>query len=172
MEVNIKLLNEQAKMPAYAHATDAGMDLTATSFEFDKETGCFIYGTGISMEIPEGHVGLIFPRSSVYKTEYTMTNCVGVIDSGYRGEIKVIFRSTHFIATFHHLWHRILFFLTGKDQKSAEVYRLFINNGTNYKVGDRIAQIIIVPYPKINFVQVDNLSSTDRGEGGHGSTGK
>ena len=171
MEVRIKKLNQQAVLPAYAHATDAGMDLTATSFEFDKATGCFIYGTGIAMEIPEGYVGLVFPRSSVYKTNFTMSNCVGVIDSGYRGEIKFIFRNTYSITQFKRLWHRILFFLTGKYQ-SWHINRCFLSDGTNYKVGDRIGQIIILPYPQINFVQVDNLNSTDRGEGGHGSTGK
>ena len=142
MKVKIKKLVETAIVPTYAKPGDAGMDLTATSCEFDAEHGNYVYGTGLAMEIPEGYVGLIFPRSSNRKTEAYLTNHVGVIDSGYRGEVMCSFKNRD------------------KDGNTAP-----------YKVGDRVAQIIILPYPQISFVESDELSETERGTGGHGSTG-
>ena len=142
MIVKIKKLNDEAILPKYAHDTDAGMDLTAIQYEYDMTNDCHIYHTGLAFEIPEGHVGLIFPRSSNRKTESYLANSVGVIDSGYRGEVLLCFknRSNHQIAP--------------------------------YKVNDRIGQIIILPYPKIEFKEVDKLSDSERNEGGFGSTGK
>ena len=81
MEVKIKKLNDKAIIPAYAHSTDAGLDLTAISHEYKEEYDCDVYGTGLAIEIPEGYVGLVFPRSSVRKYCLSLTNCVGVIDS-------------------------------------------------------------------------------------------
>lgn len=144
IDVKIKKLDENAVIPKYAKADDAGMDLTAISYTYDKEYRNHIYGTGIAVEIPKGYVGLIFPRSSNRKTSAYLTNSVGVIDSGYRGEIMVTF----------------------KDRD------LLLLDPSPYKLGERIAQLIIMPYPKINFIETDELSATDRGEGGHGSTGK
>ena len=86
MEVNIKKLAENSIIPTYAKPGDAGMDLYATSREV-SEDGVVTYGTGLAMEIPEGYVGLLFPRSSNYKQDLVLCNSVGVIDSGYRGEI-------------------------------------------------------------------------------------
>ena len=143
MEVKIKKLNENAVIPTYAKPGDAGMDLTATTINYD-EFDNVVYGTGLAIEIPEGYVGLIFPRSSNRKTDMYLTNCVGVIDSGYRGEVMISFK------------HR--------DIDSPKE--------TEYGKGDRVAQIIIMPYPSIEFVEVDELSETERGEGGHGSTGR
>ena len=96
------------------------------------------------MEIPEGHVGLIYPRSSVSKTPHSLRNHVGVIDSGYRGEIIFKFG-----------W-----------VESSNIQPVSI-----YAAGDRIGQIIVMPYPKVKFVEVDELSDSERGEGGFGSTG-
>ena len=87
MEVKIKKLVENAVIPKYAHSTDAGLDLTAVSKE--NKNGVYIYGTGLAIEIPEGYVGLIFPRSSNYKQDLWLTNCVGVIDPDYRGELLI-----------------------------------------------------------------------------------
>lgn len=140
MKVRIKKLNDKAVIPSYAKAGDAGMDLTATEVNADDLDGVITYKFGLSVEIPEGYVGLLFPRSSVYKTGMTMSNCVGVIDSGYRGELQTKFYS---------------------DCGSAP-----------YKVGDRAAQMIIMPYHHIEFTEVDELSTTERGKGGYGSTGK
>ena len=87
MKINFKKLSIQAVTPKYSRIGDAGLDLTAISL--DETDLYFEYGTGLSFEIPEGYVGLLFPRSSVSKTEHYLRNSVGVIDSNYRGEIKV-----------------------------------------------------------------------------------
>lgn len=151
MEINIKKLVKQATIPRYAKVGDAGMDLVATSKEVNSDYGFIEYGTGLSIEIPEGYVGLIFPRSSISKSIYNLANSVGVIDSGYRGEIKV------------------RFFLN-----SAGLTDIISNDASfdnkDYAVGDRIAQILIMPYPMVTFKEVDELSATDRGDGGFGST--
>ena len=147
MEVKIKKQVEGAVIPSYAKPGDAGLDLTAVSYDYKEDIDCHVYGTGIAVEIPEGYVGLIYPRSSNRKTDAYMTNHVGVIDSGYRGELMVSFKL--------------------RDYKEGQIQQLF----KPYEVGDKIAQLIIVPYPKIEFKVVDELSTTERGEGGHGSTG-
>ena len=141
MDVKVKKLREDAVVPKYAKTGDAGLDLTAVWSERDGY-GNLIYGTGLAIEIPEGHVGLLFPRSSNSKTDLYLTNHVGVIDSGYRGEIIFKFRprNTLLDARIHH-------------------------------DGDRVGQLIIIPYPKINLVESEELSDTERGEGGFGSTG-
>lgn len=81
LEVKFKKLVPEAKIPAYAKPGDAGLDLTATSKHWSDDFKCFVYGTGLAVEIPEGYVGLIFPRSSIRKYCLALTNCVGVIDS-------------------------------------------------------------------------------------------
>lgn len=140
MKVKIKKMHANAVVPKYAKPGDAGLDLTATSEEWNDDNTMVTYGTGLAVEIPEGYVGLVFPRSSVSKTTLNLTNSVGVIDSGYRGEIMFKFR--------------------------------YLEEGMIYDVGDRIGQLIIMPYPQIEFEEVEDLSSTERGEGGFGSTGK
>lgn len=151
MKVKIKKLNDKAVIPAYAHSTDAGMDLVATSKELD-EYGNVVYGTGLAFEIPDGYVGLVFPRSSNCKKDLLLTNSVGVIDSGYRGEVTFKFRPHTEVAL---------------DGISIS------NFGTQaqYKVGERVGQIIIMPYPHIEFEEVEELGESDRGTGGYGSTG-
>jgi dUTP pyrophosphatase len=141
MKVKIEKLNPKAVIPTYAKDGDAGMDLTATKI-ISNTTFDITYGIDLAMEIPKGFVGLVFPRSSIRKYELALTNSVGVIDSGYRGEIQATFKKTN-----------------GLDSLS-------------YKVGDRIAQIMIIPHPSIEFEVVDELSDTERGDGGFGSTGK
>jgi dUTP pyrophosphatase len=103
------------------------------------------YGLGIALEIPEGFVGLVFPRSSIRKTRLQLSNSVGVIDSGYRGELQ---------ATFNKI------ITTIENQKN------------DYNVGDKVCQIMIIPHPIIEWTEVDELSNSERGEGGFGSTGK
>lgn len=89
--LKFKKLHPEAVLPSYAKPGDAGLDITATSVQVSEK---FVqYGTGLSVEIPEGHVGLIFPRSSVTKQDLMLKNSVGVIDSGYRGEISFRFKS-------------------------------------------------------------------------------
>ena len=143
MQVRIKKLNENAVIPSYAKEGDAGMDLVATSIISNTSTQ-ITYGIGLALEIPKGFVGLIFPRSSVRKTRLMLSNCVGVVDSGYRGELQATFNKIN------------------NDSVSEN----------DYKIGDRIAQIMIIPHPPIEFEEADELSDTERGEGGFGSTGK
>ena len=142
MQVRIKKLHATAVIPAYSKSGDAAMDLTAISVEKDDD-GNAVYGTGLAIEIPDGYVGLLFPRSSNSKTHLYLTNHVGVIDSGYRGEIKFKFRPINGFV-------------------DARVYAKY----------DRVGQLIILPYPQIELVESDELSETERGDGGFGSTGK
>ena len=147
MKVKIKRLCENAIIPTKAHDTDAGFDLYAASVKVDKNCGCITYGTGVAMEIPKGYVGLAFPRSSIVKQQLFLTNSVGVIDSGYRGEITAKFKSA-------------IPFCRNEEQAQR------------YDVGDRVAQLIIMPYPEVEFCEVDELADSDRGEGGYGSSGR
>ena len=174
MEVKIKKLCETAVVPSYAKPGDAGMDLVATSRIFDKY-GNVEYGTGLAMEIPEGYVGLIFARSSIFKQDLSLSNAVGVIDSGYRGEVKFKFKPTLSYMDFgttkdiHGIGKESDTFdfvgIAGDIQKDSI-------EASIYEIGDRVGQIIILPYPHIDFEEVDNLSNTERGTGGYGSTGK
>lgn len=159
MKVKFGKLHEDAVLPQYAKEGDAGLDLTATSKEVKygdlpdvpdnqlagtertSRVKYIQYGTGISVEIPEGHVGLLFPRSSVTKRDLMLKNSVGVIDSGYRGEIMLRFKSV-----------------------KPETDR--------YEVGERIGQLIIMPIPRIEPRWALELSDSERGEGGFGSTDK
>jgi len=147
LTVKFRKLVPEAVTPKYAQNGDAGMDLTATSFRSAKTF--MEYGTGIAVEIPVGHVGLLFPRSSITKalSGVSLKNSVGVIDSNYRGEILARFEYPSF--PFDDEW---------------------LNSVP--KVGDKIAQLIILPYPTIHFEEVEELSDTNRGQGGFGSTGK
>lgn len=162
MKVKIRRLNDLAKIPEYAHASDAGMDLYATSVKVDEMCN-MVYGTGIALEIPEGYMGLVFPRSSNSKKTLWLTNHVGVIDSGYRGEIMFKYRST--LVETHPFVNRIRGWF-GLGTKFS------YSNVADYKVGDKIGQLVIIPYPKIEFEEVDFLYPSDRGENGYGSTGE
>lgn len=143
LKVKVKKLHEKAVIPSYSKFGDAGMDLTTVDI---VETEDYIsYKTGLAFEIPKGYVGLLFPRSSNSKKDLLLTNSVGVIDSGYRGEIELRY----------------------KRIKSD-----FADTVKKYEIGDRVGQIIILPYPQINIVESDELSDSERGEGGFGSTGK
>ena len=144
MELKFKRLSADAILPIRAHKNDAGLDLTCTKIESgvnDAREMLLIYHTDLAVEIPEGYVGLIFPRSSIYTKSISQTNCVGVIDSNYRGELKVVFRPT----------------IAGVPEF--------------YKVGERFAQLVIVPYLKADVVEAAELSESERGDNGFGSTG-
>jgi dUTP pyrophosphatase len=148
MIVKIKKLNEFAEIPKYSKPGDAGMDLTCTDVSLDS-SGNYVYKTGLSVEIPEGFMGLIFPRSSNAKKSLMLTNSVGVIDSGYRGEIMLKYKPDY------------QYFLQSDEVKNQKIYL----------VGDRVGQLIIVPFPEVEWKVVDELSDSERGEGGYGSTG-
>lgn len=160
IKVKIKKMNPNAVIPCYAKAGDAGLDLTATSISYD-EYGNICYGTGLAFEIPEGYVGLIFPRSSICKEQLLLSNAVGVIDSGYRGEVSFKFKPS---------------IALDKNQYVKTVDKILwataVKQNSIYQVGDRIGQMIIMPYPSIEFEEVEELSETERGEGGYGSSGK
>lgn len=135
INVKIKRLKREAVIPKYALNGDAGMDVVAiTKNETDKYVE---YGTGLAFEIPKNCVCLIFPRSSVCNKDLILSNCVGVLDSGYRGELRLRFKKS------------------GKE---------------SYNVGDKVGQIIILPFPKVFFEEVSKLSPTQRQDGGFGST--
>lgn len=142
--VKFNKLNDEAVIPSYAKEGDAGLDLTAVSFEYDATLDAYVYHTGLAMEIPKGYVGLVYPRSSNRKTDAYMTNHVGVIDSGYRGEVLITFKN--------------------RDKSSLIM--------APYVSGERVAQLIVMSYPTINPVEAEELSETERGTDGHGSTGK
>ena len=138
MQIKFKKLDPKAQAPKQGTPGSAGFDLTAVS----KERADYYhtrFGTGIAVEIPAGHVGLLFPRSSCYKHGMLLSNCVGVIDSDYRGEISAVF--------------------LGTDDEQCYI-------------GDRICQLVIMPIPAVEFVESDELTETQRGTGGYGSTGK
>lgn len=140
MHIKIKKLHKNAVIPTYAKPGDAGLDLVVTEV-IEESMKQITYGFGLALEIPEGYVGLVFPRSSIRRTDLALSNAVGVIDSGYRGEIQATFKK---IEDYPHV----------------------------YRIGDRAAQIMIMPVPYVTFEQVFELSSTERGEGAFGSSGK
>jgi dUTP pyrophosphatase len=143
MNIKFKKLDPRAVAPERAHATDAGFDLTATKITTEiNECGqlILVYHTDIAVEIPEGYCGFLMPRSSIFKKSLALTNSVGVIDSGYRGEIMAKFRST-------------------TDVVPAV-----------YKDGEKFAQLLIIPIPEVSFEETLELSNSDRGTGGYGST--
>lgn len=143
MILKVKKLANEATLPVKAHDTDAGFDFVATRFtqEIDKSGKLIIvYHTDISMEIPKGYVGLIFMRSSVCEKSLTLTNAVGVIDSGYRGEVIAKFKlTTDAIPTI-------------------------------YQPGDKIFQLVIIKLGDFSIKEATDLEDSDRGENGYGST--
>jgi dUTP pyrophosphatase len=175
MLVRIKKLVPEAVIPSYAKPGDAGMDITATSKHFDEE-GNMVFGTGLAFEIPKGYVGLLFPRSSNAKQDLILSNSVGVLDSGYRGEVFFKFKPSAFFADDDESNPGEV----GKVTETFDYTILPYGKGQNcdeygfgsYGVGDRIGQILILPYPRIEFEEAPILSDTERGDGGYGSSGK
>jgi dUTP pyrophosphatase len=145
LKVRIKKLHPDAVIPKYAKPGDAGLDLTAVEKFFDQNNN-ICYRVGLAFEIPEGYVGYLFPRGSLTKKDLLLSNSVGVIDSGYRGDLYFKYK----------------------------VANQLIENGRStqiYEVGDRVGQIVIMPYPQIELEEVDELSETERGDTGFGSSG-
>lgn len=169
MEVKIKKMHPKAIIPTYSTDGAAGMDLTAISWEFDND-GNKVYHTGLAFEIPKGYVGLIFPRSSNAKKHLWLTNSVGVIDSDYRGEATLKFKPALRCIRSIRTWWKILRKVDLTEKDNVPVLNMWDNS--DYKVGDRVGQIIIMPYPQIEFKEVNELSDTVRGIGGYGSTGR
>lgn len=141
IDLKIRKLCKNARIPFYSQDGDAGLDLTAVSLHKDPVEPFIEYGTGLAVEIPPGYVGLMFPRSSISDRGMSLANAVGVIDSNYRGEIKLRF-----------------YF------KSC-TYEI-------YEPGDRVGQLIVLPYPRVCVKEVEQLSKSSRDKGGFGSTGR
>jgi dUTP pyrophosphatase len=137
VSVKVKRFSEKAVIPSYAFPGDAGLDLIAID-ERNMITPSGLvteYDTGIGVEIPDGHFGLVVPRSSITSdTTLILQNSVGIIDSGYRGSIKFRFKTLQM-------------------------------PGKKYKLGDKIGQLIVLPIPKISFEEVNEFSTTERGDG-------
>lgn len=195
LEVKLKKLDEKAVMPTYAHDGDVGMDLTAISLEYDRENDMYIYHTGLAFET-DNHYGIfLFPRSSNRRTDAYLCNHVGIADSAiYRGEIMLCFKNRTSLEVRAEM-ERCRYFFNDVAYKSFTV-----TNGNNleftwqqsvinaqssanwiydsplnfapYQVGDRIAQMVVLPYPNVRIMECNELSDTDRGSGGFGSSGK
>lgn len=144
--MKVKLLAENAVLPQKAHESDAGYDLVATSKVVDREKRQITYGFGLAIQLPKGSVGLIFPRSSVRKTDLSLSNCVGVLDENFQGEIQATFT------------------MLNEDVPTKKK--------NHYKVGERIAQLVVVDIKQMEVTQVKDFDEvSERGEGGFGSSG-
>jgi dUTP pyrophosphatase len=144
MEIKFKKLDPRAVAPVRANNTDAGFDLTCTRITTEiNECGqvILVYHTDLALEIPEGYFALLVPRSSIFKKSMTLTNCAGVIDSGYRGEVLAKFRTTTDVVP------------------------------SVYNAGERFAQLLILPVPEVQMTEVEELAESERGANGYGSTG-
>lgn len=141
-EMNIELAGHAPCAPSYAHPGDAGLDLHAVGHRYITRTPKAV-PVGIKVAIPDGYVGLVCPRSGLAAKGVTVTNAPGVIDSGYRGEVKVVL---------HH------------QGEEGSAYLL--------SHGERCAQLVIVPILRPEVTVVDHLDNTERGTDGFGSTGR
>lgn len=142
LNLQFQLKHPDAKLPTRGTEGSAGLDLYAVDWDMMEGIAALEYSTGLAVAIPEGYVGLLFPRSSITNVDIRLANCVGVIDSDYRGEIKMRFD------------------------------RIGEGPVEHYFAGDKIGQLVIVPCPRFDPVQVDSLPETQRGTGGFGSTGR
>lgn len=140
MQIKTKRLTPEAKLPTYATDGSGCFDIYCTNDGWVQDTA--VFNTGLSFEIPVGYVMLVFSRSGHgFKNDIRLANCVGIIDSDYRGELKVKLTN---------------------DEKI---------DGMAVYVGDRIAQAMVIPFEQVQFLEVDELSETERGTCGFGSTG-
>ncbi len=143
MELRFVLLREEAILPRRAHEGDAGLDLFAAEPAHLGPGERWSVGTGVSVEIPEGHAGLVLPRSGLAREHgIALVNGPGLIDSGYRGEVRVLLLNTD----------------------PAEIYRV--------EPGDRIGQLLVTPIVATEPVEVEALAESARGDGGFGSSGR
>lgn len=141
MEKVLFTLDAGAVPPEKSYDADAGYDLVAISERIDVENRYFEYGTGVHIYIPKGYVGFLAPRSSNSNKDLTLSNSLGVLDSGFTGEIKFRYKP------------------------------LSTNGVKKYKLGERIGQLVIVKLPEVTLELVDKLPDTERGTNGYGSTG-
>jgi dUTP pyrophosphatase len=143
MELPVAKLSPEARLPTRAHEGDAGLDLYASEQAHIGPGERWSVGTGVGVEIPEGHAGLVLPRSGLAREHgISLVNSPGLIDSGYRGELRVL--------------------LLNNDP--AETFRV--------EAGDRIAQLVLVPIALAAPLEVESLADSVRGGGGFGSSGR
>lgn len=143
MELKVARVEREATLPSRAHPGDAGLDLYACEAAHIGPGERWSVGTGVAVEIPDGHAGLVLPRSGLAKKHgIALVNSPGLIDSGYRGEIRVLLLNTD----------------------PAETFRV--------AVGDRIAQLVIAPIAVAEPVEASSLADSTRGDGGFGSSGR
>jgi dUTP pyrophosphatase len=143
MQIPVMKLKEEARLPSRAHAGDAGLDLYACEAAHIGPGERWSIGTGVGVEVPEGHAGLVLPRSGLARDHgIALVNAPGLIDSGYRGELRVLLLNTD----------------------PAETFRV--------EPGDRIAQLLLTPIVTAEPVEAPALSESVRGEGGFGSSGR
>lgn len=143
MELKVAKLKDEARLPTRAHAGDAGLDLHACEVAHLGPGERWSVGTGVAVEIPEGHAGLVLPRSGLARDHgISVVNSPGLIDAGYRGEVRVLLLNTD----------------------PAELFRV--------EPGERIAQLVITPVVLAEPIEVESLSESARGDGGFGSSGR
>jgi dUTP pyrophosphatase len=143
MQLPVAKLKEEAVLPTRAHDGDAGLDLHACEAAHIGPGERWSVGTGIAVEIPEGHAGLVLPRSGLARQHgIALVNAPGLIDAGYRGEVRVLLLNTD----------------------PAEIFRV--------APGDRIAQLVIAPVVEAEPVAAERLGESARGDGGFGSSGR
>ena len=142
MQIAVKRLDPDVPMPRYARASDAGLDLHAAARVVIEPGARALVGTGLAIAIPAGYAGLVLPRSGLaLRNGVTVLNAPGLIDAGYRGEVRVL--------------------LINHDPGAAAILER----------GERIAQLVIQAVETVELIEVDELSPTERGSGGFGSTG-
>lgn len=145
MTLKVKKLNPEASVPTYATDGSNGLDLVATGIVITPD---FVeVRTGIAVEIPQGYVGLLFPRSSITTKNMVLGNSVGVIDSDYRGEVVLRFKVL--------------------EEHAAGLFKY----SKVYKQGEKVGQLLLMAAPKLDIQEVTQLTTTERGTGGFGSTG-
>ena len=182
-EIKFKRLYSNAQLPTYAHDGDIGMDVYAVSVEYDQVNDVYIYGTGLACET-SGHMGVLgMMKSSVYKHgDAYLVNAVGLIDSDqFRGEIKYIYRNNLSIYaranimaldewSSKSIWYKLTHRFGTEYDKILKILRETALNFAPYQKGEAIGQLVPVTFDKMKIVEVNELSKTERGEGGFGST--
>lgn len=199
--IKLKKLDERAVIPSYAHHGDVGMDMTAIDVEYDAEHDTYIYHTGLAFESNFNVAQFLFLRSGNSKKECYLTNGVGIADSAiYRGEIQFRMKNRTSLKVEAELettrlyteiflksvanwdgnkksWKKVIEHATEvAKEETTKLIEDFANRAKNfefapYKVGDRVGQMVFMNYPTVNIEVVDELSTTERGDGGFGSTG-
>lgn len=190
IEIKFKKLCPEAEIPQKAYTKDIGLDVKAIRVEYDKETDCYKYYTGLAWEAGAGVACLGFAQSRNSKTDCYLTNHVGIIDPNYRGEIQFRYKNRtsrdmrvesyfNLLWSDRTLWERILctfskfrrHCLYSDMYQAAEAFvDSTIMDYAPYKVGESVGQFVIIKVPDVNIVETEELSESDRGTGGFGST--